>query len=110
MTTRRQTPCEEVRQRHSRLHSKHLRVQWTETHGAGEILDGVVRITPLGSQEAAEEPSGRQVRIERKRPVDQCNAAIEVAHEMRERMATSGECDRIVLAQFNGSGLRRWGL
>ena len=51
--------------------------------------------------EAAEIPGGRQVGIEHQRPVEQCDAAVEVAAEMAERVAAAREGDRIVLAQLH---------
>ena len=66
------------------------------------MLDGAVGFAVPDPQKAAEEPGGRQVRIEHQRPVEQGDAAIEVAGEMGERMAASRERDRIVAAEFDG--------
>ena len=53
----------------------------TEAHRARKKLDCMVRVAAFGSQEATEEPSGRQVRIEYKRPVDQRDAAVEILQQ-----------------------------
>src|SRR5688572_29593477 len=90
-----------MRQRGSGLHSKHLRVQWAQTHCVREPFDRIVWFAAPDSQEAAEEPGSRQVRIEHERPVKQRDAAIKVADEMVERSTASSEGDRIVLAQLH---------
>jgi hypothetical protein len=52
---------------------------------ACEALDGIVWFAAPDSQEAAEVPGSREVRIEQRRPIEQHDAAIEIADEMRER-------------------------
>ena len=36
---------EQMRQRHSRLHPKHLGIEWAKTHGASKKFNGSVRVT-----------------------------------------------------------------
>ena len=76
--------------------------QRAQSHRAPEILDGAVAIALPDSQETAEEPGGRQIWIEHQRPVEQGDAAIEVAGEMGERMAASRQRDGVVAAEFDG--------
>jgi hypothetical protein len=90
-----------MRQGHSGLHSKHLRVERTEAHRTRKKLDRLVRVASQGSQEPAEEPSRRKVWIEHERPVDQCDTAVEVTDEMRERVPGSGQGDCVVLAELD---------
>ena len=52
---------------------------------------------------AAQEPCGGEIGIEHERLVQKIDADIEVAGEMRERMATARECDSIVLAKIDGA-------
>src|SRR5690606_11452563 len=92
-----------MRQRHSRLHAKHLRIERAEAHGTRKILDRTIRIATLGSQEAAKEPGSRQVGIESKSPVNERNAQLEVPRQMRKRVAASRESDGVFLAKLNGS-------
>ena len=80
-------PCEQMRRRRSRLHAKHFRVEGAQAHEAREVLDRSVRFAAPDAQEPAEQPCRREIRIEHKRPVDQCNAAIMVTDKIAERMA-----------------------
>ena len=68
-----------------------------------EVLDGGVGLAAPGPQKAAEKPGRREIRIEHERPVEQGDAAVEVAGEMGERMPAAGERDRIVPAQLDGA-------
>src|SRR5215813_14747705 len=92
-----------MRHRHSRLHSIHLGVERAETQGAFEGRRGAVRLALPESQESAEEPRSREVRIEYERLVDQADTALEVAGEVAERMAASRQRDGIVLAKLDGA-------
>ncbi len=91
-----------MRHRHAGLHAEHLRVQRTQAHRTFEALDCVIRFAPPDSQEAAKEPCGREVLVKQQRPVDQRDAAIEIAGKMRQRMAASCERDCVVLANLDG--------
>src|SRR5215475_7320389 len=92
-----------MRHRHSRLHSIHLGVERAETHGAFEGRRGAVLLAPPKSQESAEEPRSREIRIEHERLVGQADAALKVAGEMAERMAASRQRNGIVLAKLDGA-------
>src|SRR5258708_38721332 len=89
--------------RHSGMHSVQYRVQWNETDRVSEVCDCIIRIAAPDPHETGEEPGSRQIGIERLRPVEQDDAAIEVAGEMGESMAGPRQRDRIVHAELDGA-------
>jgi hypothetical protein len=92
MTMLRQSAGEQMRHRRSGLHSNHLRIERAQTHCTREAL--IVWCAAGSSLEAAQTPGSRQVRIGHQGPVKQCDAAVEIAAEMAERMTASGEGNR----------------
>ena len=96
-----ETPGEQMRRRHSGLHPVGFRIERAEAHGALEMLDGVVGFAVPDPQKSAEKPGRRQIRIEHHRAVEQGDAGIEIAGEMRQRVAASRQRDRIVAAEFD---------
>src|SRR5712672_2836093 len=92
-----------MRHRRTSLNSRHFWVERAQAHRAGKALDRIFVFASADSKEAAEKPGCRQIWIERQRLVDQRDAAIEVAGQMRECMAAPGKSDRIVIAQLRGA-------
>src|SRR5262245_10193265 len=87
--------------RRSGLHLKHLRIEGAQTHGAAEALDCIVVLAERNSLETAEIPGSRQVGIEHQRPLDRCDAPVEIAAEMGERVPASCEGDSIVCSKLH---------
>ena len=92
---------EQVRKRRSALHSIHFGIERTRAHGVSQSLDRIVWFAPHDLHEAAEEPGGREVWIEEQRLIDERDAAIEVAYEIRQRVSSAGESDSIILAELD---------
>ena len=64
------------------------------------MLDSQVEFALIGPHPPAEIPCCGQIRIEYKCPVNKGCAVIKVTNEPRERMSTSGQGDRVILAQL----------
>ena len=90
-----------MRKRRSALHSVHFGIERAQAHGVSQSLNRIVRFAPHDLHEAAEEPGRREVWIEEQRLVDQGDAAIEVADEIRQRMSASSEGDSVILAKLD---------
>ena len=97
-----ETPGEQMRRRHSGLHSIGFGIERAQAHRPRKVLDGAVGFAVPDPQKSAKKPAGRQVGIEHHRPVVQGDADIEVAGEVGERMAASRQRDRIVAPEFDG--------
>jgi two-component system sensor histidine kinase KdpD len=68
-----------MRERRPGQHPEHLGVEGAQAHGVREVLDRHVGLAAKRSQPPAEKPRSSQVGIKHQRPVDECDAAIEVA-------------------------------
>ena len=64
------------------------------------LLDRKAKLAAIRPDPAAEIPRRRQVRIKRKRPIEEGRATIEIAGEPRERVSASRQRDRVILAEF----------
>ncbi len=90
-----------MRRSHPGLHPVVFRIERTKAHGTLEMRNGVVGLSEPDPQKSAEKPGRRQIGIEHHSPVEQGNAGIEIAAEMRERMAATGQRHRVVPAEFD---------
>src|SRR5215469_3694626 len=82
------------------LHENHQRIERAEPHGTRQVLDPYVRIAKTGSQQPAGAPGSCQVRIERKRAINQRGTFLKLAGNVAKRESAERERDRIVLAQL----------
>ena len=93
----------QVRKRRSALHSIHLGIERTRAHGVSQSFDRIVWFASHDLHEAAKEPRGREVWIEEQSLIDERNATIEVADEIRQRVTSAGESDSVILAELDST-------
>src|SRR5262245_19020079 len=78
-----------------------VRTKWAETHPPCDPFDCVVLLSAPNPDEPTEIPASGKVGIQHQRPVKQCNAAVQIAAQVRQDMSACCQSDGIVLAQFH---------
>src|SRR5262245_40694642 len=93
-------PGEKIRVGERCLYLENLRIERAETHRADEVPSRRLRLATEKLDPAADVPSGGQVRIERKRPVDENGSAVDIATHRGNSVGGLGESDSVILGQF----------
>src|SRR5262245_51909608 len=91
------SPTEEMRQCGSGEHIVYERIEWTESHGVGQMLYRQVHLAKKDLRPTAEAPRGSIVRIEKQRSIDEGRAFFHLAVDVGERDPAPTKRDRIIL-------------
>src|SRR5262249_5913869 len=94
------TTCEEVSESSAQLHTKHMRIEWAETHRPILVTDRHFQLSAKGPDVPAPAPGYCQVRIKRERPIDHGGAADEIANDIGKPKSTMTKGHRVVLAHL----------
>jgi hypothetical protein len=87
------------------LHQEHERIEWTEPHGSRDVVNCKISLAKKGSYPAACVPRCRQIRIKRKRTIDQ---HFQVTSHASERKPAGAELQALLDkgADVNAKGRR----
>src|SRR5688500_1979646 len=92
-----------MRHRGPHLHAMHIGTKRIEADRTSEALDGFLWFAAPYSQESAEIPPRSKVRIERQGTVQQRDATVKIAHQMRQGVSAPSQRHGIVLAELYGA-------
>src|SRR5262245_43005833 len=99
-----------MRPSHTGMHVEKLGILWAQAHGAGDALDGDLRLAQPALRPSAEGPGPGPIRIEHEGPLDHGVAVVEVAHDIYKRDPGSGEGDGAILAEHRCAPCQPFGL
>src|SRR6516165_4702150 len=76
---------------------------WAETQRGLDMRDRHVRLPRRHSEDAANMPAAREIRVERERTVGQCHHGADVLAKIGERLGSIRQDARVVARDFEGS-------
>src|SRR5580700_12240608 len=92
------TTRDEVRVPGDLVHDEHEWIERAQSDRALNMLDRHIRLTEKSPHPSTCIPRSRQIRIERQRPVDQCNSAFAVVCYARQSEPAEAQCNCVVFA------------
>src|SRR5690606_36051748 len=94
-----ETLRDEMRERNTRVHAKHLDIERAQAHGMLETLDRLVGRASPEPQERPEKPCRHEIGLQHQRLVQKIDPHIEIASEVSERMTAACERHGVALPE-----------